>query len=76
MAGTLGVAATAASYRLNVLLLEKKLPPEVAALVATAVYGSGAGAAAVAASRKWRGHPAPLPTDTARQVTEILTDRD
>lgn len=76
VAGTLGVAATAATYRLNVLLLEKKLPPEVAALVATAVYGGGAGAAAVAASRRWRGHPAPLPTDTARQVTEILTDRD
>jgi hypothetical protein len=28
----------------------------------------------VAASRKWKGLPAPLPTETARQVAEIITD--
>ncbi|TDC97280.1 phage holin family protein [Actinomadura sp. 7K507] len=76
VAGAFGVLATAATYRANVLLLEKKLPPEIASFVAAAVYGGGAGAAAMAASRKWKGLPAPLPTDTARQVVEILTNSD
>lgn len=76
VAGAFGVLATAATYRMNVLLLEKKLPPELASFVAATVYGSGAGAAAVAASRKWRGLPAPLPTETARQVVEILVPPD
>lgn len=74
VAGAFGVLATAATYRMNVLLLEKKLPPELASFVAAAVYGGGAGAAAVAASRRWKGLPAPLPAETARQVVEILTD--
>ncbi|GAA2164465.1 hypothetical protein GCM10009727_82070 [Actinomadura napierensis] len=74
LAGTLGVLATAASYRMNVLLLEKKLPPELASFVAALAYGGGAGAAAMAASRRWKGLPAPLPTETARQVAEIITD--
>ncbi|MDL4819826.1 phage holin family protein [Actinomadura opuntiae] len=74
LAGALGVMATAASYRMNVQLLERKLPPELASFVAALAYGGGAGAAAVAASRKWKGLPAPLPTETARQVAEIITD--
>ena len=74
VAGALGVLATAATYRMNVLLLEKRLPPELASFVAAAVYGGGAGAAAVAASRKWKGLPVPLPTETARQVVEIVSD--
>ncbi|TYK52882.1 phage holin family protein [Actinomadura decatromicini] len=73
VAGAFGMLATAATYRMNVLLLERKLPPELAALVAAAVYGGGAGAAALAASRKWRGQPAPLPSETARQLAEVLT---
>ncbi|QKW38540.1 phage holin family protein [Actinomadura sp. NAK00032] len=76
VAGVCGALATAATYRMNVLLLEKKLPPELASFVAAAVYGGGAGAAALAASRKWRGLPPPLPADTARQVVEILSDSD
>ncbi|WP_030169777.1 phage holin family protein [Spirillospora albida] len=76
VAGALGAMATAATYRMNVVLLEKKLPPELASFVAAMAYGGGAGAAAMAASRKWKGLPAPLPTRTARQVAEILTDSD
>jgi hypothetical protein len=74
LAGALGMMATAASYRMNVQLLERKLPPELASFVAALAYGGGAGAAAMAASRKWKGLPAPLPTETARQVAEIITD--
>lgn len=76
VAGAFGMLATAATYRMNVVLLEKKLPPELASFVAATVYGGGAGAAAMAASRKWRGLPAPLPTDTARTVVEILSGSD
>jgi cobalamin synthase len=52
VAGTFGVLAAAASYRLSVLLLEKVMPSEAAALTATVAYGSGAGCAAVVALRR------------------------
>ncbi|WP_395103446.1 phage holin family protein [Actinomadura sp. SCN-SB] len=74
VAGTLGALAAASTYRLNLLLLERKLPPEIAALVAAAAYTGGAGCAALLAARHWRGKPAPLPTETARQVAEIIAD--
>jgi hypothetical protein len=74
VAGTFGVLATAATYRLNLQLLERKLPPELASLVAAAMYASGAGAAWLFASRRWRGLPTPLPTETARQVAEIIAE--
>ncbi|MFB4319530.1 phage holin family protein [Actinomadura sp. 21ATH] len=74
LAGTLGLLATASTYRLNLLLLEKKLPPEAAALVAAAAYSGGAAGAAMLAARRWRGLPPPLPTETARQVAEIIAD--
>lgn len=74
VAGTLGVLATAATYRLNLMLLERKLPPELAALVAATAYAGGAGCAALLAVRRWRGLPAPLPTETTRQVVQILAE--
>jgi hypothetical protein len=74
LAGVLGVCATAASYRTSVLMLEKRLPPEIASFVAAVAYGGGAGAAALLASRKWRGLPAPLPTETAGKVVSVITD--
>jgi fluoride ion exporter CrcB/FEX len=74
VAGTFGVLATAATYRFNVLLLERKLSPELAALVAAAAYTGGAGCAALLAARRWRGLPAPLPTETARKVAVILSE--
>lgn len=75
VAGTLGVLATAASYRLTILLLEKVMPSEAAALTATAVYGGGAGCAAVVTVRRLRETPAPLPTDTARRLADAIADR-
>jgi hypothetical protein len=76
VAGTLGVLATAASYRLSVLLLEKVLPPGVAALAAAVAYGSGAGCVAAVAMRRWRKASAPLPTETARRFAEAVADKD
>ncbi|GAA2600177.1 phage holin family protein [Actinomadura fulvescens] len=74
VAGGLGMLSAAASYRLGVLLLEKRLPPEAAAFVTAATFGGGAALAGVAARRRWRGARAPLPTETARQVVEVIAD--
>jgi hypothetical protein len=76
VAGAFGVLAAAASYRLSVLLLEKVMPSEAAALTATVAYGGGAGCAAVVAVRRWREAPAPLPTETARRFVDALADRE
>ncbi|MEV4259772.1 hypothetical protein AB0J52_41980, partial [Spirillospora sp. NPDC049652] len=62
-------------YRASVQLLERKLPPELAALVAAAAYGGGATGAALMAANRWRGHPAPLPTETARKVAEVIAEQ-
>ncbi|MCP2334724.1 phage holin family protein [Actinomadura rupiterrae] len=75
VAGLLGACATAASYRASLQLLERKLPPEIASLIAAAVYGGGATGAAVLAAQRWRGHPLPLPTETAHQVVEVIADQ-
>lgn len=75
VAGTFGVLAAAASYRLSMLLLEKVMPSEAAALTATIAYGGGAGCAAAVALRRLRRAPVPLPTDTARRVTDAIADR-
>lgn len=75
-AGTFGVLAAAASYRLSVLLLEKVLPREAAALTAAVAYGGGAGCTAVIALRRWRIAPAPLPTETVRRVADAVADRN
>src|SRR5437588_7031920 len=65
-AGALGLFAAASSYRLSLRLLEKRLPPATAALVATAGYGVGAACAALLAVRWMRELPLPAPTETAR----------
>lgn len=76
VAGTCGVLAAAASYRLSVLLLEKVMPSELAALTATVAYGTGAGCAAVAAVRRLKETPVPLPIDTARRVADAVADHE
>ena len=72
-AATLGLLATAASYRATVRLLEKFLPPVPAALTAAAGYGAGAAYTGVLAVRRIRQLPPLLPTDTARQTRETIT---
>src|SRR5690606_6701034 len=76
VAGALGVLATAAPYRMNVLLLQRQLPPDLASFVAAAPSGGAARAPAMPPPRRWRGRLAPLPTDTARTVVEILSGAD
>ena len=72
-AATLGLLATAASYRATVRLLEKFLPPVPAALTAAAGYGAGATYTGVLAARRIRQLPPLLPTGTARQARETIT---
>lgn len=76
VAGTFSVLAAAASYRLSVLLLEKVMPSEAAALTAMLAYGGGASCAAVVTLRRLRETPVPLPVDTARQVADAIADRE
>lgn len=76
VAGACGALAAAAAYRLSVLLLEKVMPSEMAALTAMAVYGTGAGWAAAVTLRRLRETPLPLPIDTARRVADAVADRE
>jgi hypothetical protein len=71
-AGVLGLCAAASSYRLSLRLLEKRLSPVAAALVATAGYGAGAACAAMLAVRRLREMPLPVPSDTARHASQVM----
>jgi Putative Actinobacterial Holin-X, holin superfamily III len=74
VAATLGLFAAAASYRLGLRLLERRMPPGAAALAAMMLYGGGAAAAAVAGARRWRELPPLFPTRTARQAGAALAE--
>ena len=73
-AGLFAVLATASSYRYSLRLLEKRLPPATAALVAAGVYSSGAVGAAAAALPRLRQLPAPFPTDTAQETAALVAE--
>jgi hypothetical protein len=72
--GLLGLLASASAYRLGLRLLEKVLPPAVAALVATVGYGGAAGATAVVAARKMRELPSPFPTETVKDAGAAVAE--
>lgn len=74
MAATMGVLSAASAYRWTLRLLEKRLGPASAALVATAGYGAVAGYLVVEGVRRLRAAPKPLPTDTARQAGSRVED--
>lgn len=75
-AGLLGVAAgggvfaTASSYRLVMRILEKVLPPALAAFVATVGFGGLAAVALGKGREKIRQLPPPVPSATARRAGE------
>lgn len=73
-AGIFGVLATASSYRYSLRLLEKRLPPATAALLAAGVYGAGAVGAGAAGAQRLRELPAPFPTETARETAALVAE--
>ena len=75
-AGVLAMLAAASSYQLSLRLLEKRLPPATAALVATAGYGAAAVAAGALGYARLRTAPLPLPTQTARETAGAVAEAD
>ena len=74
LAALLSVLSVASTHRWVLRLLEKRLPPATAALVAALGFGTGAGAAAVVGAGWLRKAPSPLPTETARDAAEAAVD--
>lgn len=75
-AGVLALHAAASSYRLSLRLLENRLSPAMAALAATAGYGTAAGAAGALGYARLRNAPLPLPTQTAREAADTVAEAD
>ncbi|MDD7920377.1 phage holin family protein [Actinomycetospora callitridis] len=73
-AGVLGLAASASAYRASLRLLERWLPPSGAALVATAVYGSGAAAVGAIGLQQLRTLPMPFPAETMAETGALVEE--
>lgn len=71
---TFGLCAGASSYRLSLRVLERLVSPTAAAFLATVGYSGAAATAAVAAARRLRDLPPPLPTETARRTGEAAAE--
>ena len=72
--GLAGTLAVASSHRWVLAVLEKRLPPASAAFVALLGYGAAAGAAGVVGAGWLKAAPAPVPSETARDVTTVVAD--
>jgi hypothetical protein len=70
----LGILCLASSHRFLLSLLEKRLSPSTAALVAGLGYGVAAGATGVVGADRLRRAPTPLPVDTARDIRQAVGD--
>lgn len=69
-----GILGLASSHRFLLSLLEKRLSPPTAALVAALGYGVAAGATGVVGADRLRRAPTPLPVDTARDIRQAVGD--
>jgi uncharacterized protein (DUF1684 family) len=74
--GVLALFATASAYRLSLRLLERRLSPATAALVATSGYGAAAAVAGVLGYTRLRKVPLPLPAETARETAGAVAEAD
>lgn len=69
-AGLLALLSGASLYRFTMRLLERMLPPSLAALFGAALYGAGAVALVRLGTARLDDVRAPLPTETARKTVE------
>lgn len=70
--GCCGLFAAASGYRLSLRLLERRLPPASAALVAALGYGTAAACAAALGIQRLRQVPLPIPSGTAQQASQAV----
>jgi hypothetical protein len=67
-AGALGIFAAASAYRSCLRIVEKVLPPTLAAMFATAALGGGAAYLALRGSEKLKEAPSPVPRDSLHEA--------
>ena len=73
-AGVTGALATASLHTWVQRMLDKRLPPGWAALVAATLYGGAAGGLAVTGLERLREAPSPYPRQTLRQAAEDVRE--
>lgn len=72
--GAAGLFAVASAYRLSLCLLEARMSPTKAALLATTLYGAAAAALITAALRQIKVAPAPFPAETVEATRQAVAD--
>lgn len=72
--GAAALLAAASAYRLSLRMLEARMSPTKAALLATAVYGAAAGALLPAAMRQIREAPMPFPAETVETTRQAVSE--
>jgi hypothetical protein len=73
-ATALGGFAAASLHAWLLRVLEKRLPPASAALLAGVLYGGAAGALGAAGVRRLRQSEAPYPTETLHQTATVIRE--
>jgi Putative Actinobacterial Holin-X, holin superfamily III len=72
--GAAGLFAVASAYRLSLRLLEARMSPTKAALLATTLYGAAATALITTALRQIKEAPAPFPAETVEATRQAVAD--
>jgi hypothetical protein len=72
--GGAALLAAASAYRLSLRMLEARMSPTKAALLATVMYGAAAAALIPAASRQIRQAPVPFPAETVESTRQAVSE--
>lgn len=70
--GAAALFATASAYRLSLRMLEARMSPAKAALLATSIYGAAAAVLIPAALRQIKEGPAPFPAETVETTRQAV----
>jgi hypothetical protein len=72
--GAAALFAAASAYRLSLRMLEARMSPTKAALLATTLYGAAAAALIPAALRQIKEAPVPFPADTVETTRQAVSE--
>jgi hypothetical protein len=72
--GAAALLAAASAYRLSLRILEARMSPAKAALLATTLYGAAAAGLITAALQRIKEAPAPFPTETVEATRQAVAD--